>query len=387
VQVLVLAALGVGGYFGWPYVAPYIVPLLVRDTGAKGPPAPRTVPVLTGTVRKANMDLYLNGLGSVVGFNTVTVRSRVEGELVRVAFTEGQMVKKGDLLAEIDTRPFEVMLAQAEAQLVKDKAALHIAQLDLNRYNALRSSGSVTQQQIDAQVALVQQCQGAIEADQATINNANLQLTYCHIVSPVNGRVGLRLVDPGNIVRANDIAGLLVITQLQPIAVVFTIPQDSISQVQQRFNEGHGLVVDAYDREFRTKLASGTLLALDNQVDVTTGTVKLKAIFPNEDNMLFPNQFVNARLRVDTLDGAVIAPSAAVQRGPEGMFAYVVKPDSTVELRKIEIGPVEGDSTAIVRGLTTGDTVVTDGVDKLQPGSKVAIRDLGHVETKQASVR
>jgi multidrug efflux system membrane fusion protein len=291
------------------------------------------------------------------------------------------------LLAEIDTRPFEVMLAQAEAQLVKDKAALHIAQLDLNRYNALRSSGSVTQQQIDAQVALVQQCQGAIEADQATINNANLQLTYCHIVSPVNGRVGLRLVDPGNIVRANDIAGLLVITQLQPIAVVFTIPQDSISQVQQRFNEGHGLVVDAYDREFRTKLASGTLLALDNQVDVTTGTVKLKAIFPNEDNMLFPNQFVNARLRVDTLDGAVIAPSAAVQRGPEGMFAYVVKPDSTVELRKIEIGPVEGDSTAIVRGLTTGDTVVTDGVDKLQPGSKVAIRDLGHVETKQASVR
>ncbi|HWA99628.1 MAG TPA: MdtA/MuxA family multidrug efflux RND transporter periplasmic adaptor subunit [Pirellulales bacterium] len=375
VQLIVLAALGVAGYLGWPYVAPYVMPYLTHSTVTAKSGGPRTVPVLTAKTHRGSIDLYLNGLGSVVGFNTVTVRSRVEGELVKVLFAEGQMVQKGDLLAEIDTRPFEVQLKQAEGQLIKDEAALHIAQLDLDRYNALKASRSVTQQQIDAQVALVRQSEGAIEADQAQIDNAQLQLTYCHITAPVTGRVGLRIVDPGNIVRANEPTGLVMITQLQPIAVVFTIPQDEISRVQQQIKAGKELVVEAYDREFRTKLATGKLLALDNQVDVTTGTVKIKAIFQNDDNMLFPNQFVNARLLVDTEHDVVLAPASAVQRGPESMFVYVVKPDSTVELRRVEIGATEAGETVIAQGLQPGESVVTDGVDKLQPGSKVAPRE------------
>lgn len=374
-RLVVLVLLAATTYYLYPRILPLIGALGGPKPVAKAPP--RVVPVITSAVRRGDMDLYLNGLGSVTAFNTVTVRSRVEGQLVRVAFTEGQMVKKGELLAEIDTRPFEVQLGQAEGMLAKDNGALKVARLSLQRYNALSSSRAITPQQLDEQLALVAQGEGAIQTDEAAIANAKLQLAYCHIIAPISGRIGLRLVDPGNMVRANDPGGIAVITQLQPIAVVFTIPQDEISRVQQKLNAGQPLMVEAYDRDFDMKLATGKLLALDNQVDPATGTVRIKAIFDNEDNLLFPNQFVNARLLIDVKREAVIAPSAAVQRGPDLTFVYIVKSDDTVELREVEIGPTEGDETSIERGLAPGDVVVTDGVDKLQPGAKVSARKRG----------
>ncbi|HEV7224330.1 MAG TPA: MdtA/MuxA family multidrug efflux RND transporter periplasmic adaptor subunit [Pirellulales bacterium] len=374
--LLTLCIAGAAVYFAWPWL-PWLIALTShggKDGHTIAKP-PRAVPVVTAAVRRDDMDLYLNGLGTVTAFNTVTVRSRVEGELVRVAFTEGQMVDKGDLLAEIDPRPFEVQLAQAQGQFTKDQAMFKAAKLTLGRYNELLTTRSVTPQQIDEQIALVDQSEGAIQTDQAQIDNARLQLTYCKIIAPVSGRIGLRLVDPGNIVRANDPNGIAVVTQLQPIALVFTIPQDEISRVQRKFGEERELAVDAYDRDFAHQLAAGKLLAIDNQVDSMTGTVRLKAVFANEDNLLFPNQFVNARLLIDVKRQATIAPAAAVQRGPDSTFVYVVKSDETVELRKVAIGPVEGDRVSIESGLSPGEIVVTDGVDKLQPGAKVALRE------------
>ena len=317
--------------------------------------------------------MHLNGLGTVTAFNTVTLRCRVDGELIKVLFTEGQMVEQGELLAEIDPRPYEAMLKKAEGQLAKDQAMLKVAQLDFDRYTSLAATKSITQQQLDQQTALVKQNEGAIKVDQGEIDNIKLQLTYCQITSPITGRIGLRLVDRGNIVRANDVNGLAVITQLQPIGVIFTIPQDDIALVQRQLRTGETLAVDSYDRDFNIKLASGKLLAIDNQVDATTGTVKLKAVFQNEDNMLFPNQFVNARLGVSTLHNVIISPAAALQRGPDSTFVYLVKADNTVELRKVEVGETEGDQTTIISGLSPGEIVVTDGVDKLLPGSKVSV--------------
>ncbi len=370
ITLLILAVLGVGGYYAYPYAKPY---LSLHRPPAPAPP-PRVVPVVTQPVIKADVNLYLNGLGTVTSFKTVTIRSRIDGELDKVSFTEGQMVKQGDLLAEIDPRPYKVQLREAEAKLARDRATLKLALLDLNRYEAIASTKAVTQQQVDAQKALVQQSQATLDVDQSVIENVKLQLTYCKIIAPLDGRIGLRNVDAGNLVRANEPAGMAVITQLQPIAVVFTIPQDDIARVQTRMSQGKALAVEAFDRELKTKLATGKLAAIDNQVDATTGTVRLKAVFPNEDNLLFPNQFVNGRLLVDTLHDATVVPSAAVQRGPEALFAYVMKPDSTVELRKVTVGPTEGDRTVIESGLEVGDVVVVEGVDKLQPGTKVAPR-------------
>jgi multidrug efflux system membrane fusion protein len=380
VRLAVLATLAVGTYYAWPWVAPWISVISGRKPVVK--PPQRVIPVATATVRRGDLDLYLNGLGTVTAFNTVTVRSRVEGQLVKVLFTEGQFVEKDQVLAEIDTRPFEVQLAQAQGQLVRDQASLKVNRLSLARYNELAKTRAITPQQTDEQVALVEQMEGAIRADQAAIDNARLQLNYCHITAPIGGRIGLRLVDPGNMVRANETTGIAVITQLQPIAVVFTIPQDSISRVQRKANTGETLVVEAYDRDFANKLATGKLLAIDNQVDSTTGTVRLKAIFENKDNLLFPNQFVNARLLIDKLEEAVIAPSAAVQHGPEFDFVYAVKADpnseeQTVDLRHVETGPTEADQTVISAGLGPGDVVVTDGLDKLQPGAKISSKKAG----------
>lgn len=364
---------------GW-YYRGIVVPWATNLLGFAGPAAPkvvppRIIPVVTAIVQQKDMDAYLNGLGTVTAFKTVTIRSRVEGELINVAFAEGQMVKEGDLLAEIDRRPFDVQLQQAEGQLARDEATLKSAEFTLKRYQELILSKSISAQQVDEQRALVQQTAGAIQSDQAAVENAKLQLSYCHIAAPISGRIGLRLVDQGNIVRANDPSGLAVITQLQPIALVFTIPQDEIVRVQKPQQSGQPLAVDAYDRDFKTRLASGKLLAIDNQVDSTTGTVRLKAVFDNEDGLLFPNQFVNARLLVDTKRDAIVVPSAAVQRGPNSIFVYVVQPDDTVELRTIKPGIVEGAETAIESGLSPGEIVVTEGVDKLQTGTQITTRD------------
>ena len=379
VWFLVLCTLGAGGYFATPYVRPRLEPWIQSWTGkgqgpAKGPPV-REIPVVTANVREGDMDLYLNGLGTVTAFYTVTLRSRVDGELLKVHFSEGQMVQQGDLLAEIDPRPYQVQLDEAEGQLAKDRAALEVAKLDLKRYSSLRSGGTITQQELDAQNALVKQSQATLAVDQAQVDNANLQLTYSRITAPLSGRIGLRMVDPGNMVKANDATGLATITQLQPIALVFTVPQDDIVRVQQSMQSRKKLEVEAWDRDMQNKLGTGVLSAIDNQVDQTTGTLRLKAIFDNKDEMLFPNQFVNARLLVATKYNAVIIPAAAVQRGPDSTFVYVVKDDSTVELRKIALGPAEGNETSVESGLSPREVVVTDGIDKLQPGSKVALRE------------
>ena len=380
---LVVCGLGAAG---WYYQSTWVPPLktLLGMNKTIAPKPARIVPVSTATVKKRDVPLYLNGLGTVTAFKSVTIRSRVEGELIKVAFNEGQMVHEGDLLAEIDPRPFEVQLDQAEGQLARDQATLKTAKATLSRYEGLASSKSIAAQQVDDQASIVQQTTAMIQTDEATVANAQLQLTYCRITAPISGRIGLRLVDQGNIVRANDPTGLAVITQLQPIALVFTIPQDDIARVQKRANSTNNLTVDAFDRDFKVKLASGTLLAIDNQVDATTGTVRIKAQFPNDDGMLFPNQFVNARLLVDVKRDAIVVPSAAVQRGPSSMYVYVVKDDETVELRNVVPGPSEGAETSIESGLEPGELVVTDGLDKLQPGAKISSRQKDKKEKEAA---
>ncbi|MCX7417951.1 MAG: MdtA/MuxA family multidrug efflux RND transporter periplasmic adaptor subunit, partial [Planctomycetia bacterium] len=353
-------------------------PWVTLMTNGSVPPAkqpPKPIPVVTAIVKQRDLNLYLNGLGTVTAFKTVTIRSRVEGELQKVTFEEGQMIREGDLLAQIDPRPYEVQRDQAEGQLAKEEATLKAAKQMAARYNQLLPLKTVTQQEVDEQNAIVQQTEGGLQTVRATLKNAKLQLAYCRIMAPISGRIGLRLVDQGNIVRANDANGLAVITQLQPISLLFTIPQDDIIRVQKEMRVGESLAVDAFDRDFKTKLAAGKLVAIDNQVDPTTGTVRLKAVFENEDSSLFPNQFVNARLLVGTQRNALTVPSAAVQRGPSSTFVYVVQSDETVELRNIEIGPTEGSETSIRSGLSAGEIVVTEGLDKLQPGSKVATRD------------
>lgn len=334
--------------------------------------ANRAIPVVAAKARVGDIGVYLTGLGTVTALNTVTVRSRVDGQLVRVAFQEGQLVQAGDLLAELDPRPFQVQLMQAEGQKAKDEAALKNAVLDLQRYQALIQQDAIPRQQLDTQASTVNQFQAAVKTDEGQVESAKLNLAYCRIAAPLTGRVGLRLVDAGNIVHATDVNGIVVITQLQPIAVLFTIPADQLPPVQQQLRAGKKLAVEAWDRDLKAKLATGTFLALDNQIDTSTGTVRIKAIFPNELSALYSNQFVNARLLVDTLHGVVLVPTAAIQRSPQSTFVWAVKPDSTVEMRNIDVQLTEGDVVAIRKGVANGDSVVIDGVDKLQPGSKVA---------------
>ena len=370
VGLLVLALLGVGAY------------VFVTHQGAapSGPAArgqtagPRPLPVTAVPAKVGDLNVYLTGLGSVTPLNTITVKSRVDGELIEAPFREGQIIKAGDVLAEIDPRPFEVQLAQAEGQMARDQALLKNAQLDVQRYRVLVAQDSIAKQQLDTQEALVRQYEGAIKVDQGQIDSAKLQLTYCHLTAPIGGRVGLRLVDPGNIVHATDVNGLVVITQLQPIAVVFAIPEDSLPPVLAKLKAGESLPVEAYDREQRQKLAVGSLLTVDNQIDPTTGTVRLKAVFPNTDNALFPNQFVNARLLLEVKRGATVVPTAAIQRSPQGAFVYVVKADQTAAMRPVTIGVSQGDATAISAGLVPGDLVVTDGVERLRDGAQVEVQ-------------
>ena len=334
---------------------------------------PRTVSVAVAKVEQQDVPVYLTGLGSVTAFNTANIKSRVDGQIMQVNVREGQNVKQGELLIVIDPRPFQVQLEQMQAQLFKDQATLRDAKLNLDRYTALIPSGSIAQQQVDTQKATVDQLDGQVRTDQAQVDNARLQITYCHITAPFNGRIGLRQVDPGNIVHASDTTPMLILTQLQPIAVIFTLPEDQLQTVSKHMRNST-LQVDAYARDNQTKLATGKLQTIDNQIDQTTGTAKLKAVFDNVDNQLWPNQFVNANLLLETRKNSTVLPTAAILRGPQGTFVYSLKPDKTVEARLIGISLTQGNITTITSGLNPGDLVVTDGQDKLQTGSKVEPR-------------
>jgi multidrug efflux system membrane fusion protein len=296
---------------------------------------------------------------------------------MRVLFKEGQTVQEGELLAEIDPRPFQVQLGQAEGQLARDQALLANARLDLDRYRTLYEQDSIAKQQVDTQASLVRQYEGAVKVDQSQVANARLQLTYAKVTAPISGRLGLRQVDPGNIVRASDPNGLIVITQLTPITVVFTLPQDHLPSLMKRLNSGDRLAVDAYDREKKVRLAEGVLLTVDNQIDPATGTVKLKAEFPNIDGTLFPNQFVNVRLLLDTRRGVTTIPTAAIQRSSRGTFVYVVTPEATAALRPIELTAIEGENAVVQSGVAPGELVVIDGTDRLREGAKVELIERG----------
>jgi multidrug efflux system membrane fusion protein len=332
---------------------------------------PQTVQVTVAPALRQDLPIYLTGLGSIEAYYTVSLKSRVDGQLIDVKFKEGESVKKGALLAVIDPRPYQVQLDQAEAQLFKDQATLRDAKLNYQRYkDLLQNSGAMSQQQVDTQQATVDQLEGTVRNDQATVENAKLNLAYCHITAPVSGRIGLRQVDPGNIVHASDTNPMLVITQLQPITAIFTLPEDQLPTVAQHMRKGT-LKVDAYSRDDLTKLDTGTLLTIDNQIDQTTGTGKLKAIFENKTSGLWPNQFVNIHLLLETQKDVTVVPSAAVQRGPQGNYLYVMKPDKTVEVRNVTIPVAQGNLSEIASGVSPNELVVTDGQDKLQQGSHV----------------
>ncbi len=346
----------------------------VKAVPAEAPPA-RVVPVTAVPARKGDLNIYLNGLGTVAPFNMVVVRSRVDGQLQKVDFTEGQVIQAGAPMALIDPRPLQVQLEQAQGQIARDQAQLENARVELDRFQKARDA--IPRQQVDTQAALVRQYEAAVKVDQAQIDAANLQLSYTRIDAPITGRIGLRLVDVGNMVHASDPNGLAVIAQLQPIAVLFSLPQDSIPPVLKKLHAGEPLTVDAYARDLKTVLATGTLSAVDSQIDPSTGTLRFKAIFPNTDSTLYPNQFVNARLLLETKKDAVIVPAAAVQRSPQGTFVYAVGEDGVVQMKPVELGPAEADEIAIAAGLQAGETVVTDGMDKLKQGDKVAVSKPG----------
>ncbi len=378
IWLVVLAILAAVGYWQWPKLKTFLpggetssqATAKGRGRGRGG--AGGTSQVVAARATKGNIKVFVTGLGAVTPIYTVTVNSRVTGELMKVQFKEGQMVQKGDLLVEIDPRPYEVQLEQAEGQLIHDQALLKDANLDLDRYKTLIKQDAIPQQQLDTQLALVTQYEGTIKTDQSQIDSAKLNLIYCKITSPITGRVGLRLVDPGNIVQSTGTTGLVVITQIDPISVIFTTGEDQLPPILAKMHAGETLSVEAWDRELKNKLADGKLETTDNQIDPTTGTLKLRAVFANPDGKLFPNQFVNARLLVQQKPNVTLLPNNAIQRNSQGTYVWLVNPDRTVNVRSVTVGTTEGDQSEITAGLAPGDTVVTVGVDRLEEGGKVS---------------
>lgn len=368
--LVIVLVLGAGGYY-------FLRQTKQKSSTTQADAAPRAVPVSTAAARKGDIGVYINALGAVTPVYTDTITSRVQGQIVDVYYKEGQLVHKGDPLLDIDPRPYQAQLTQAEGQLAHDQALLNEAKIDLTRYQSAFSQNAVAKQQVDDQEQTVLQYEGTVKNDEGTVENAKVNLVYCHITSPIEGRVGLRLVDPGNIVQANSTTALVVVTQLQPITVVFSVAEDYLPQIEAQLRKGHSMAVDALDREQQKKIASGTLLTLDNQIDPTTGTIKLKAIFPNQDGALFANQFVNARLLVDTTQDAILIPAAAIQRNANGAFVYVIKPDQTASIRNITVGTTDGD-TAAVQGVQPGELIATKGFEKLQDNARVAIQGQGN---------
>ncbi len=367
-----------GRVWGWILLLVLIVGAIIAyqlhsrsQAASKDSSIPQPLSVGVTTVEQKDMPYYLSGLGSVTAFNTVTVHTRVDGQLMTVNFKEGQFVRVGDVLAEIDPRPYQVALDQAQGQLAKDIASQNDARVDLNRYQQLWQAGVIARQQLDSQQATVGQFDGAIQSDKAQIDNEKLQLVYCHITSPINGRVGLRLVDPGNIVHAADTNGMLLITQVQPIAVIFTLPEDNLPEVISVMKKRE-LTVEAYGRDNKNLLATGKLLTPDNQIDQTTGTLRFKSEFENADTSLWPNQFVNIRLYLDVRKNAIVVSSAAIQKGAQGSFVYVVDSKNDAQVRPVQVDFTEGNVSVMSQGLSKGEQVVVDGADKLQAGAPVA---------------
>jgi membrane fusion protein, multidrug efflux system len=363
----------VAAFFAWQHFEDIAPTPEMTPKGGRAGGTPQTI--RDAEAAKGDIPLYINALGTVTSLATVTVRTQIAGNLQQVGFEEGQIVKAGDFLAQIDARPYQATLAQAQAQLAKDTSLHAQAQADLARFVTLGKQDSIATQQVDDQKFLVAQDLAAMASDQAQIDAANLNIAYCRIVAPISGRIGLRQVDQGNYVQVSDANGIVVITQLSPISVIFSTPEDNLPQIASRMKGGASLPVTVFDRANTQQIAVGSLTTTDNQIDTTTGTFKLRASFANEDGALFPNQFVNVRLLVDTLSGAVVVPTAAVQLGPNGNFAYVVRDDDTVTVRPIKIGPADSNRTAIATGLAVGEKVVIDGADRLREGAKVTARN------------
>jgi membrane fusion protein, multidrug efflux system len=381
--IFLLLIAAVAGYAVWHAGDP--IPVANKGGGGgrgggRGGAPTGPLPVVVTKVTRSSIPVYLNGIGNVTPYYAVTVKSRVDGQLMKVNFNEGDSVKEGQILAEIDPRPFQVQLAMAQATLAHDQALLANANVDLKRYVELVKTDAIPSQQLDTQRALVAQYDAVIKQDQANIDSAQLQLTYAKVPAPISGVLGLRLVDPGNIVHASDASGMITITQVQPIAVLFTIPEDSLPQVVQKLRSGVHLPADAYNRDNSKKLASGTLMTLDNQIDSTTGTSRLKAVFDNKDNSLFPQQFVNVRLLVDTLTNQTVVPNVAVQNGQQGTFVYVVDQDSIVHLKPVQVGVTTATESDILTGISDGDRVVVDGTDRLIEGATVRVRKAGELD-------